>query len=79
MTKKQRALAVIERLKEKYPDAICSLTYRKDYELLIATRLSAQCTDARVNIVTQDLFAQFPKMCIRDRDNTASLLTHREV
>ena len=60
MTKKQRALAVIERLKEKYPDAICSLTYRKDYELLIATRLSAQCTDARVNIVTQDLFAQFP-------------------
>lgn len=60
MTKKQRALAVIERLKEKYPDAICSLTYRKDYELLIATRLSAQCTDARVNIVTKDLFAQFP-------------------
>ena len=60
MTKKQRALAVIERLKEKYPDAICSLTYRKYYELLIATRLSAQCTDARVNIVTKDLFAQFP-------------------
>lgn len=60
MIKKQRALAVIERLKEKYPDAICSLTYRKDYELLIATRLSAQCTDARVNIVTKDLFAQFP-------------------
>ena len=60
MTKKQRALAVIERLKEKYPDAICSLTYRKDYELLIATRLSAQCTAARVNIVTKDLFAQFP-------------------
>ena len=60
MTKKQRALAVIARLKEKYPDAICSLTYRKDYELLIATRLSAQCTDARVNIVTKDLFAQFP-------------------
>ena len=60
MTKKQRALAVIERLKEKYPDAICSLTYRKDYELLIATRLSAQCTDARVNIVTKDLFVQFP-------------------
>ena len=60
MTKKQRALAVIERLKEKYPDAICSLTYRKDYELLIATRLSAQCTDARVNQVTPALFAAAP-------------------
>ncbi|MBC8569733.1 endonuclease III [Zongyangia hominis] len=60
MTKKQRALAVIDRLKKKYPDAICSLTYRKDYELLIATRLSAQCTDARVNVVTKDLFNVFP-------------------
>ena len=52
MTKKERALLAIEKLKEIYPEAVCSLTYRHPYELLIATRLSAQCTDARVNIVT---------------------------
>lgn len=62
MTKKQRALAAVEALKKEYPDAICSLTYTNPLELLIATRLSAQCTDARVNLVTPALFARFPTL-----------------
>lgn len=62
MTKKERALEAVRRLTEKYPDAVCSLEYEKPYELLISTRLSAQCTDARVNIVTKDLFAKFPSL-----------------
>lgn len=60
--KKERALAAVERLKERYPDALCSLTYEKPYELMIAARLSAQCTDARVNIVTKELFAKYPTL-----------------
>ena len=48
MTKKERAAAVTELLKEVYPEAVCALHYTHDYELLFATRLSAQCTDARV-------------------------------
>lgn len=59
MRKKQRALIAIEELKKLYPDAICSLTYKHPYELLIAVRLSAQCTDARVNIVTEVLFDKY--------------------
>lgn len=59
MKKKERAYLVVEKLKTEYPDAICSLEYTKPYELLIATRLSAQCTDARVNIVTKILFSRF--------------------
>lgn len=62
MTKKERAAAAVEGLEKLYPDAICSLVYEKPYELLIATRLSAQCTDARVNIVTKELFAKFPTL-----------------
>lgn len=57
--KKSDVLAVVEGLKELYPDAICSLQYEKDYELLFAVRLSAQCTDERVNKVTPALFARF--------------------
>lgn len=60
MTKKQRAVMAVEALKQAYPDAICSLTYREPLQLLIATRLSAQCTDARVNMVTPALFERFP-------------------
>lgn len=60
MTKKQRAQAAIDALKQQYPDAICSLTYADPYQLLVATRLSAQCTDARVNMVTPALFERFP-------------------
>ena len=60
MTKKQRAVLCINALEKEYPDAICSLNYKNPFELLIATRLSAQCTDARVNIVTPALFKRFP-------------------
>ncbi len=60
MTKKQRAKQAVELLKKEYPEAICSLVYSDPFQLLIATRLSAQCTDARVNMVTPALFAQFP-------------------
>ena len=59
MTKKQRALEVIERLKKEYPNVKCALTYEKPHELLIAVRLSAQCTDKRVNLVTPALFERF--------------------
>lgn len=62
MTKKERALAIINLLKNAYPDAACALQYKQDYELLFATRLSAQCTDARVNLVTRDLFVAFPTL-----------------
>lgn len=60
MTKKQRAVLAVEALKQEYPNAICSLTYREPLHLLIATRLSAQCTDARVNMVAPALFERFP-------------------
>ena len=54
--------AIIEELKKLYPDALCSLEYQKDYELLFSVRLAAQCTDARVNLVTPALFARFPTL-----------------
>lgn len=60
MRKKERAETAVRLLEEKYPDAVCSLSYSDPFQLLIATRLSAQCTDARVNIVTPALFAAFP-------------------
>lgn len=59
MDEKQRALEIVRALKEEYPDAVCSLESRNALELLIATRLSAQCTDARVNIVTKELFSKY--------------------
>ena len=62
MTKKDRAKAAVDLLRQAYPDATCALQYTHDYELLFATRLSAQCTDARVNIVTKDLFVRFPTL-----------------
>lgn len=61
MTKKEKGRLVVQRLKECYP-ASCSLVAEKDYELLFATRLSAQCTDARVNKVTEVLFAKYPTL-----------------
>lgn len=60
MRKKEISDAAVARLKERYPDAICSLTYTDAFQLLISTRLSAQCTDKRVNMVTPALFAEFP-------------------
>ncbi len=62
MTKKERAVHIVDALKAAYPDGICSLHYQKDYELLFATRLSAQCTDARVNLVTPELFGTYPTL-----------------
>ncbi len=59
MTKKQLAVKSVEALKESYPEAICSLVYSDPLQLLIATRLSAQCTDARVNLVTPALFDKY--------------------
>ena len=59
MTKKERAKLLVEGLKEMYPEAICSLTADNPFELLVATRLSAQCTDARVNLVTPALFSKY--------------------
>ena len=59
---KKKALAIIELLKQQYPEALCALQYEKDYELMIAVRLSAQCTDARVNLVTPALFAAYPTL-----------------
>ena len=62
MTRKDRAALAIAALKELYPDAVCSLQAADPLQLLIATRLSAQCTDARVNLVTPALFARFPTL-----------------
>ena len=59
---KEKVNAILEALKNRYPDALCALNYRKDYELMIAVRLSAQCTDARVNQVTPALFAAYPTL-----------------
>ena len=60
MTRKELAKKAVELLKTEYPDAICSLNYSDPFQLLIATRLSAQCTDARVNMVTPALFEVYP-------------------
>lgn len=62
MTKKQRALEVIERLKKEYPDSDCTLEYTEAWKLLVSVRLAAQCTDARVNVVVKDLFARYPSI-----------------
>jgi endonuclease-3 len=59
MTKKERAKLLVEGLKKEYPEAICSLVADNPFELLVATRLSAQCTDARVNMVTPALFSKY--------------------
>ena len=59
---KEKVNAIIELLKQRYPNALCALHYDKDYELMIAVRLSAQCTDARVNLVTPALFEAYPTL-----------------
>lgn len=60
MRKKELALQVIERLKKEYPDTGCSLDYDDAWKLLVSVRLAARCTDARVNVVVQDLYREFP-------------------
>ncbi len=72
MKLKDKAVQVCDILDTVYPDAKCSLEYDEPYQLMIATRLSAQCTDARVNIVTKDLFREFPTLdSFADADITA--------
>ena len=58
----ERVEGIIAALKQEYPDSVCALHYKKDYELMIAVRLSAQCTDARVNLVTPALFTRYPTL-----------------
>lgn len=58
--RKRRAAAILAQLKKEYPDAACALVHDSPYQLLVATILSAQCTDARVNMVTPALFARYP-------------------
>lgn len=60
MTKKERAVLIVQALEKVYPEARCSLVAESAFQLLVATRLSAQCTDARVNLVTPALFERFP-------------------
>ena len=60
MTKEALALEIIDRLREEYPDADCTLDYDEAWKLLVSVRLAAQCTDARVNVVVEDLYAKFP-------------------
>lgn len=62
MTKKQRAALCVEALEKEYPDALCSLDYKDPLQLIIAVRLSAQCTDERVNKVTPALFEKYPDL-----------------
>lgn len=62
MEMQERVQGIVEGLKEIYPKALCALEYDKDYELMISVRLSAQCTDARVNLVTPALFAAYPTL-----------------
>lgn len=76
-TKKQRALEILVILKRLYPDATCSLTYETPVQLLVATILSAQCTDERVNKVTPELFAKFPDasaLATADREELETLI-----
>ena len=62
MELQERVSGIIAALKDAYPDPVCALQYKKDYELMIAVRLSAQCTDERVNLVTPALFARYPTL-----------------
>jgi endonuclease III len=75
--KKQRALEILARLKQMYPDAVCSLDYETPVQLLVATILSAQCTDERVNKVTPELFRQYPdalSLASADLDDIVTLV-----
>ena len=62
MKTQEEVRAIVEELKRLYPDSICSLNYEKDYELLFAVRLAAQCTDERVNMITPALYSRFPTL-----------------
>lgn len=70
---KQKVDSIISILKDRYPQALCALQYEKDYELMIAVRLSAQCTDARVNQITPALFAAYPTLEAMAQANIAQV------
>lgn len=77
MKLKELALLAVDALKAEYPDAVCSLDYQDPLQLLISTRLSAQCTDARVNLVTPALFARFPTLeafCVGTEEEIGELI-----
>ena len=77
LSEKKRAKTACDLLEKKYPDAVCSLTYKTAYELLIATRLSAQCSDKTVNMVTPELFKRFPdpeSLAAADVNEVASII-----
>lgn len=77
LNKKQRALTILSELKKLYPDATCSLNYATPVQLLVATILSAQCTDERVNKVTPELFTKFPDapaLANADREELENLI-----
>lgn len=73
---KEKVNAIIDLLKIRYPDALCALNYKKDYELLISVRLAAQCTDARVNLVTPALFADYPTLEALAEANISDIETY---
>ncbi|HET7600744.1 MAG TPA: endonuclease III [Gemmatimonadales bacterium] len=73
MPRKQRAAEILARLRAAYPDATCALDHRDAYQLIVATILSAQCTDARVNLVTPALFARYPNARALARADQAEL------
>jgi len=73
---KEKVNAIIDILKARYPDALCALNYKKDYELLISVRLAAQCTDARVNLVTPALFAAYPTLEALAEANISDIETY---
>ena len=67
MTKEELALEVIARLKKEYPDAGCTLDYDQAWKLLVSVRLAAQCTDARVNVVVEELYAKWHRWRLQSR------------
>ncbi len=85
MDKQELALVVIDRLKKEYPDAGCTLDYDDAWKLLVSVRLAAQCTDARVNVVVEGLYAKYPDVNAlaeatpgRDRRNCKTMRTGQE-
>ena len=68
MKKEEKAILAVNALKKEYPEALCSLNAGNEFELLVATRLSAQCTDARVNIVTPELFGKYKELADKKKN-----------
>ena len=78
MTKQELAAICIARLKAEYPDSDCTLDYDHAWQLLVSVRLAAQCTDARVNVVVQELFAKYPGVHSKARDISACMRMLRD-